>query len=165
MATHLLEVDYMGSLDVLFPNGINHYIVGGLFIGLGVSFLYVVTGLVGGMSSLYSAVWSYGSSIAFFQKDSHVKSRQWRLVYAAGLLVGAFVWQALPDSDFAVTSVSTGQLLFGGFIAGFGARYGNGCTSGHGICGMAAFSVSSILAVITFLSAGIVTAQVVAYLG
>jgi uncharacterized membrane protein YedE/YeeE len=155
----------MESFDMFFPVGMSHYIVGGLFIGFGVSFLYVVTGLVGGMSSLYSAVWSYCSNIAFFQKDSHVKSRQWRLVYAAGLIVGAVIWQSMPGSQSVMTGISTWQLLLGGFIAGFGARYGNGCTSGHGICGMAAFSVPSILAVITFLAAGMVTAQLMASLG
>jgi len=155
----------MMLLEALFPAGMAHYIIGGLFIGAGVSFLYIATGLVGGMSSLYSAVWSYCSNIAFFQKDSHVKSRQWRLVYAAGLILGAFIWQALPGSEMPITTVSTEQLLLGGFIAGFGARYGNGCTSGHGICGMAAFSMTSILAVIAFLGAGMVTAQFVASLG
>lgn len=155
----------METFDALFPAGMSHYIVGGLFIGLGVSFLYVVTGLVGGMSSLYSAVWSYCSGISFFQEDSLVKSRVWRLVYAAGLILGALIWQNMPDSEVIVTNIPVWQLLLGGFLAGFGARYGNGCTSGHGICGMAAFSVPSILAVIVFLSAGILTAQLMASLG
>jgi len=155
----------MELLDSLFPMGMGHYIIGGLFIGAGVGFLYIVTGLVGGMSSLYSAAWSYCSNIAFFQKDSHVKSRQWRLVYAAGLILGAFIWQALPGAEMPITTVSTEQLILGGFLAGFGARYGNGCTSGHGICGMASLSVNSILAVIAFLGTGMLTAQLVAFLG
>jgi len=155
----------MELLESLFPAGMEHYIIGGLFIGAGVSFLYVVTGLVGGMSSLYSAAWSYCSNIAFFQKESHVKSRNWRLVYAAGLILGAFIWLTFSGSQMPITNVSTEQLLLGGFIAGFGARYGNGCTSGHGICGMASLSVPSILAVVVFLGAGMATAQLVASLG
>lgn len=86
-------------MESFFPFGMEHYVIGGLFIGLGVSFLFVVAGLVGGMSSLYSAVCSYCSNITFFQQDKHTKSRVWRLVYAAGLLVGAFIWLNLPGSE------------------------------------------------------------------
>jgi uncharacterized membrane protein YedE/YeeE len=155
----------MELIDSLFPLGLSHYITGGLLIGLGVSLLFVVTGLVGGASSVYSSVWSYFSKISFFQQEQHIKSRQWRLVYAAGLILGAFIWLSLPGSEVTITNVSWGQLAIGGFLAGFGARLGNGCTSGHGICGMASLSLTSTLAVLVFLSAGMVTAQLIASLG
>jgi uncharacterized membrane protein YedE/YeeE len=57
------------------------------------------------------------------------------------------------------------QLLLGGFIAGFGARLSNGCTSGHGICGMASLQLPSLLAVLTFLATAMVTANLVRSLG
>jgi uncharacterized membrane protein YedE/YeeE len=155
----------MELLDTLFPLGLSHYIIGGLFIGLGVSLLFVFTGLIGGMSSVYSAVWSYFSKVSFFQQEKQTKTRQWRLVYAAGLILGALIWLSLPDSEVTVTSVSGWRLALGGFIAGFGARLGNGCTSGHGICGMASLNLSSIFAVLVFLSVGMVTAQLIAFLG
>ncbi len=155
----------MELIDSLFPLGLSHYITGGLLIGLGVSLLFVVTGLVGGASSVYSTVWSYCSKISFFQQEKYTKTRQWRLVYAAGLVLGAFIWLSLPGSEVTITNVSWGQLAIGGFLAGFGARLGNGCTSGHGICGMASLSLTSTLAVLVFLSAGMVTAQLVASLG
>ena len=155
----------MELLDTLFPLGLSHYIIGGLFIGLGVSLLFVFTGLVGGMSSVYSAVWSYFSKVSFFQQEKQTKSRQWRLVYAAGLTFGALIWLSFPDSEVTVTNISGWRLALGGFIAGFGARLGNGCTSGHGICGMASLSLSSVFAVLVFLSAGMITAQFIAFLG
>ena len=155
----------MELLDTLFPLGVTHYIIGGLLIGLGVSLLFVLTGLVGGMSSVYSAVWSYFSEVSFFQQEKQIKTRTWRLVYAAGLILGAFIWLSFSGSETTVTSISWGQLALGGFIAGFGARYGNGCTSGHGICGIASLSLTSVLAVLVFLSAAMITAQLIASIG
>ena len=152
-------------MDTIFPLGMSHYIVGGLLIGLGVSLLFLFTGLVGGMSSVYSTVWSYFSKVNFFQQEKHTSSRNWRLVYAIGVLLGGVIWLMLPGTEVSITTIPWWQLAIGGFIAGFGARFGNGCTSGHGICGMASFSIPSILAVIVFLSVAIITAQVVASLG
>lgn len=155
----------MELLNTIFPNGTTHYLLGGLFIGLGVSLLFVFTGLVGGMSSVYSAVWSYFSKIPFFQEEKLTKTRQWRLVYAAGLILGAAIWLSFPGNEVTITNVPLWQLAVGGFIAGFGARLGNGCTSGHGICGVASLSLPSVLAVIVFLTVAIITAQVVASFG
>ena len=155
----------LNLLGTLFPLGLEHYIVGGLLIGLGVSLLFVLTGLIGGMSSVYSVAWSYFSKVSFFQQEKHIQTRQWRLVYALGLILGAFIWLSFSGSEITVTNISWGQLAIGGFIAGFGARLGNGCTSGHGICGMASLSLSSALAVIVFLSAAMITAQLIASLG
>lgn len=153
------------EFDTLFPFGLEHYIIGGLLIGLGVSALFVLTGLVGGMSSVYSAAWSYVSKVSFFQQDKHTKTRQWRLVYALGLIIGGALWLILSDTEATITAIPAWQLAVGGFIAGFGARYGSGCTSGHGICGMASLSIPSVLAVMVFLSVAIITAQVFAALG
>ena len=63
------------------------------------------------------------------------------------------------------TAVSWWQLLAGGFLAGFGARLSNGCTSGHGICGLASLQLPSALAVLTFLATAIVVANLVPLLG
>ena len=150
------------ELDTIFPLGMSHYIYGGLLIGLGVSLLFLFTGLVGGMSSVYSTVWSYFSKVSFFQQEKHTSSRNWRLVYALGVLLGGVIWLMLPGTEVTMTTIPWWQLAIGGFIAGFGARYGNGCTSGHGICGMASLSVPSILAVLVFLSVAMITAQLVA---
>jgi uncharacterized membrane protein YedE/YeeE len=149
----------MDILDTLFPLGMMHYIIGGLLIGAGVSLLFILTGLIGGMSTVYSSVWSYTSKISFFQQPAHKDSRVWRLVYALGLILGAAAWFVFSDTATTATSLPWWQLALGGFIAGFGARYGNGCTSGHGICGMASLSLPSFLSVLVFLSTAIVTAQ------
>ena len=145
--------------------GFQHYLIGGLVIGLGVSLLFLGTGLIGGMSSVFTSSWSFLSSHPFFKQSSHIKSRNWRLVYAAGLVIGALIWTVVLGNPVPVTEVSVPQLIIGGFIAGFGARLGNGCTSGHGICGMASLSITSILAVAVFLIVAILTANLVQLLG
>jgi len=154
----------MPGIETLFPLGIAPYLIGGLIIGLAVSFLYVTTGLVGGVSTVFSSTWSYVSNWRYFQQERFVETRNWRLVYAAGLIIGAALWLFSVGEPFQ-TTVSWWQLSLGGFIAGFGARLSNGCTSGHGICGLASLQLPSLLAVLIFLSAAMVSAAVVKMAG
>lgn len=150
----------------LFPNGMQHYLAGGLVIGLAVAVAFVMAGLVAGMSTVFSATWSFVSRLPFFQQDRFVGSRGWRLAIVVGLAIGAWLFMVtLGGGRTFQTSVSWWQLAAGGFIAGFGARMSNGCTSGHGICGMASLQTPSILAVVTFLVTAMITANVVESLG
>jgi uncharacterized membrane protein YedE/YeeE len=124
------------------------------------SLLYVATGLVGGMSTVFTTVWSFFSRAPYFGAPRFLGSRAWRLVYAAGLVIGAAAWLATLGVPEA-TRVPMWQLALGGFIAGFGARLSNGCTAGHGICGMASLQPPSMLAVATFLATAMLTAHAV----
>lgn len=153
-------------MEAYFPNGIQTYLVGGFVIGLAVAFAFAMSGLVTGMSTVFSSTWSYISRLEFFQQERFVSSRGWRLALALGLVIGgALYFVTVADSAAFQTSVHGWQLALGGFIGGFGARLSNGCTSGHGICGIASFQPPSILAVITFLATAILTAQIVGALG
>ena len=150
----------MNPLDTLFPFGWQHYLLGGLTIGTGVALLYLFNGWVGGMSTVFSSTWSFVSRKSFFQQARLVDSRHWRLVYAAGVVLGALVWRfALNDGQAQSTSVPVWQLLLGGFLVGYGARLGNGCTSGHGICGLGALQLPSLGAVLTFMATAFLTAN------
>jgi len=124
------------------------------------SLLFVSTGLIGGMSTVFTTVWSFFSSAPYFSEPRFVSTRSWRLVYAAGIILGAVLWLVTLGEPF-VTSVPYWQLALGGFLAGFGARLSNGCTAGHGICGMASLQPASILAVCTFLATAMITAHLV----
>lgn len=152
------------DVNELFPNGYLHYLVGGLLIGGGTALLFIGAGLVGGMSGVYSSVWSWFSRAPHFQQARVRGSRDWRLVYATGLILGALLW-LLADGEAWQTGVDAWQLLLGGILAGFGARLSNGCTSGHGICGLASLQLPSVLAVLIFMATAIATAHVMRALG
>lgn len=149
-------------MQSVFPLGWAHYLAGGLFIGLGVSLLFVMTGLVGGMSSVFSSTWSWLSRAAHFQQARFLDSRGWRLLYALGLVLGAGLWWwGWGPGQAMHTAVPVWQLLLGGLLVGFGARLSNGCTSGHGICGLGSLQLPSLVAVLTFMATAFITAQLV----
>jgi len=151
---------------MMFPLGIYPYIVGGLVIGVGVAFVYITTGLHGTQSSFFSTTISYFSKIPYFQRKTYLDSREWRLFFAAGVILGALIYTLTISPDgFWVTSVQWWRLLIGGFLVGFGTRLSSGCTSGHGISGIASLSTTSLYAVITFIVVGIITAHTMQFLG
>ena len=112
------------------------------------------------MSTVFTTVWSFVSRAPYFQEERFLSSRVWRLVYAAGLIAGALAWLVAIGEPFA-TQVPAWQLALGGFLAGYGARLSNGCTAGHGICGIASLQPASILSVATFLATAMITARLV----
>ena len=152
------------DLQSLFPFGWQHYLLGGVLIGSGVALLYVFNGWVGGMSTLFSSSWSYVLKRPFFQQARLTDTRAWRLIYALGVVLGALVWRVfLSDGSAQTTSVPVWQLLVGGFLVGYGARLGDGCTSGHGICGLGSLQLPSLGAVLTFMATAFVTANLMAW--
>src|SRR6056297_834200 len=169
----------------LFPNGISRYAVGGLLVGLGTVLIYIGTGIPAGASTFLESTLSYVSGQSRFQK--YVGSRDWRLVFTAGIILGGLVFAATVQSGlvssslyeagttgqlyevagvtFWTTNVQPWRLFLGGIFVGIGTRIGKGCTSGHGVCGVGSASKTSIAGVVTFLLVAILTAQVVAALG
>jgi hypothetical protein len=151
------------TLSSLSPHGWQHYLLGGVLIGAGTALLFVLTGRIGGMSTVFSSTWSFVVRRAFFQQPRFVDSRGWRLVYAAGLILGALVWWlGFAGGVREATAVPAWQLLVGGFFVGYGARLGNGCTSGHGIFGLGSLQLPSLLAVLTFMATAFLTANLAA---
>ena len=152
-------------MQALFPNGIETYLVGGLLLGVAVSFAFAMSGLVAGMSTVFSSTWSFVSRLAFFREAPLLASRGWRLALAIGLVIGGGLYLVTVAHGVTFqTRVGAWQLAIGGFIAGFGARMSNGCTSGHGICGIALLNRSSLLAVAVFMVTAITTANIIGLL-
>lgn len=150
----------------MFPNGIVSYATGGLIIGVAVSFVYILTGTHATQSSLFTTTLSYFSELPFFQRREYLDSREWRLFFAGGVVVGALLYTLTVSPDgFWVTSVPIWKLGLGGLLVGFGTRLSRGCTSGHGISGFASLSVTSLYAVITFIAVGIITVAFMGMLG
>ena len=154
------------QLETLFPLGMAHYIAGGICIGLAVSLIFLFTGQVAGMSSFFSTSLSWFSRLSFFQQPRQTGSRVWRAYLAVGLIAGAaLAWFAVSSESAWRTGIPHWQLIAGGFLAGFGARLSNGCTSGHGICGMASLKPGSFLSVLIFMVTAIAAANLLPLLG
>ncbi|HIH89649.1 TPA: YeeE/YedE family protein [Candidatus Bathyarchaeota archaeon] len=150
----------------MFPLGIEPYLVGGVIIGLGVSLIYVLTGLHATQSSFFTTTLSWFSKRVHFQEERNVKERDWRLMLALGCITGALIYTlTLSPTGFWVTGVDLWRLALGGLLVGFGTRLSNGCTSGHGISGLASLSTTSLYAVLTFMGAGIITAHLLELVG
>jgi len=131
-----------------------------------VSFIFALTGIHATQSSLFSAVFSFFSKRPYFQQRTFLESRGWRIIFAFGIILGAFIYSiTLSPSGFFTTSIQLWRLVIGGFLVGFGTRLSQGCTSGHGISGLASLSTTSLYAVITFIVFGIITATLMQYLG
>jgi hypothetical protein len=150
----------------MFPNGIEQYLIGGLLIGVGVGLIYLLTGLHATQSSFFTTTLSWFSKRKHFQKTNNIEERQWRLYLAIGMVVGALIYTlTLSPTGFWTTSVQYWRLALGGLLVGFGTRLSQGCTSGHGISGLASLSKTSLYAVVVFIGIAIVTANIVQLIG
>ncbi len=147
-------------IEILFPNGAEQYLVGGLLVGIGISVPFIFTGLIAGASTVFTSTWSYVLGGSFFQSDTFIKTRHWRLALTAGLLTGGFIYAFTLGygTDFE-TTIEPWRLIIGGIIIGIGTRMSGGCASGHGICGNASLEKISLVSTLTFLSIAILIAQ------
>jgi uncharacterized membrane protein YedE/YeeE len=149
--------------ESLFPNGVASYAAGGVLVGLGVVTIYLATGIAAGASTFLESTLSYVSDQSRFRR--YVSSRDWRVVFTLGIVLGAGAY-ALAFQDGAwTTAVQPWRLLAGGFLVGVGTRVGKGCTSGHGICGVGSLAEASLVNVATFLAVAVGTAQLAVALG
>ncbi len=122
---------------------------GGALIGLGAAILMWSVGRIAGISGIASGA-----------LEGARGDRAWRFAFLAGMMIaGAVALQFLPAPPRAQTG-PTPLLIVAGLLVGFGTRVGNGCTSGHGVCGLARLSKRSLVAVVTFIAAAIATAFV-----
>jgi len=121
--------------------------IGGLLIGLSASWLLLATGRIAGISGIV------GGLLAPSAED-----KLWRALFVAGLIGGCWLVRSASGDAIPVTiSASAKELVLAGLLVGFGTRVGNGCTSGHGVCGMARLSPRSIAATLTFMASGALT--------
>ncbi len=121
--------------------------LGGVLIGLSAVLLWLTQGRIAGISGVVGGLLT-----------PRTRDVGWRAAFILGLIAGPPIVTALADGmpPVAVTS-SAGLLIAGGLLVGYGTRLGSGCTSGHGVCGLARLSSRSIVATGVFLTAAIVT--------
>ncbi len=149
----------------LFPNGIAHYAVGGVLIGVGVAVIYLGTGISPGASTFLESTLSYVSTRERFAQQRFLASRDWRIVFTVGIVVGAAVYAIAFQGGAWITEVQPWRLFAGGVLIGIGTRLGKGCTSGHGVCGVGSRSGTSILNVAIFMAVAIGVAQLLLAIG
>ncbi len=126
---------------------------GGVLIGISATLLLWSIGRIAGISGIVNGIG--GASRG---------DRAWRVAFVIGMMsVGALVLQFVPAPPRIQTG-ATPLLLIAGFLVGFGTRMGNGCTSGHGVCGLGRMSWRSLAAVLTFMAAGVGTVYVMRHL-
>src|SRR5690606_30486194 len=124
--------------------------IGGSLIGLSAVLLMAFHGRIAGMTAIVGGV------LPPFSSDW-----QWRAAFLAGAIVSPLIYLAFGgEIDFTVPP-STAMLIAGGLVVGVGVTYGSGCTSGHGVCGMARISPRSIAATVVFMAATFATVYVV----
>jgi uncharacterized protein len=120
-------------------------LIGGGFIGLAAVLLLALNGRIAGISGIAGGLLRPAPGDA-----------GWRIAFIVGLVIGAGLY-GLPAGIPIVIDATLPMLLIGGLLVGFGTRLGGGCTSGHGVCGIARLSKRSIVATLTFMAAAVVT--------
>ncbi len=88
----------------------------------------------------------------------------WRLSFVAGLLVAPLVWSLFAAPVVPRIDAGPALLVIAGLLVGWGTRYGSGCTSGHGVCGLSRLSPRSLVATLAFMGAGFVTVYALRHL-
>ena len=122
-------------------------LIGGLLIGLAAALLLLLNGRISGISGIVGGLLAPKSSDA-----------GWRAAFVAGLLVGAFAYVLATGGAIPVRVQATlPVLVVAGLLVGFGTRLGSGCTSGHGLCGIARLSRRSIVASVVFFGVAMLT--------
>ncbi|MBT6122832.1 MAG: YeeE/YedE family protein [Candidatus Puniceispirillum sp.] len=135
-------------------------LVGGGMIGLAALALMAVKGRVMGISGILASL---------IRPDADAPdandSNSWRLAFVAGAMLGPLTL-GLFHIDIDIIPVASGWVLpLAGLLVGFGAALGSGCTSGHGICGLARLSPRSLVAVMTFMLTAVITVYLVRHAG
>jgi uncharacterized membrane protein YedE/YeeE len=129
-------------------------LIGGAFIGLAASLFLATHGRVAGISGIYGGV-IRGDSGAF----------RMRLFFIAGLILAAVVIRIVRPEAYASGWTPAAPLaLAAGLLVGVGTQLGNGCTSGHGVCGLSRLSIRSLVATLTFMGTAFATVFVVRHL-
>lgn len=130
-------------------------LAGGVLIGLASGGLYFLSGEIAGITGIVRR--AFGGP-----------ERGWRVAFLGGMIVAALAWLALADVAAATAGlhdVSLPVLIGAGLLVGIGTDLGNGCTSGHGVCGLSRFSPRSLVSVAVFMAVAVLTVWIMRHGG
>lgn len=121
-------------------------LAGGVLIGVATALFLLMNGRIAGISGVVGGL---------------LKPRRgdiaWRVAFVLGLAAAPAVYALLAARPGLHIAASNGALVLAGLLVGVGTRYGSGCTSGHGVCGLSRFSPRSLVATLSFMAAGFAT--------
>ena len=126
---------------------------GGILLGIAAAAFVLLNGRILGISGILGGLLS-----------PRIGDLGWRVAFVAGMLAAPFVYSAMVGPVAARIDAGWGAVIMAGLLVGIGTRYGAGCTSGHGVCGLSRLSPRSLVATASFMSAGFVTVYVVRHL-
>lgn len=128
-------------------------LAGGVLIGIAAALFVLLNGRIAGISGIL------GGMLKPLRGDI-----AWRVAFLAGLIGAPLVYMLFADAPEVRIDAGYGALVVAGLLVGVGTRYGSGCTSGHGVCGISRLSPRSLVATVTFMAAGFATVFVARHL-
>jgi uncharacterized membrane protein YedE/YeeE len=128
-------------------------LIGGLLIGIAASMFALLNGRIAGISGIIGGVMRPAKGDA-----------AWRIAFVLGLVGAPFVYGLFTILPVRQIDANFGALVAAGLLVGIGTRYGSGCTSGHGICGLSRLSPRSLAATLAFMGAGFATVFIVRHI-
>ncbi len=132
-------------------------LTGGALIGAAAGLLLLANGRIAGISGIFGG--ALGGALG-----GSDRGRSWRLLFVAGLILGAWLAADAGLGMGVEIAASWPRIALAGLLVGFGTRLGGGCTSGHGVCGLARLSRRSLAATLAFMAAGMATVFVLRHL-
>ncbi|MGZ3238444.1 MAG: YeeE/YedE family protein [Burkholderiaceae bacterium] len=128
-------------------------LIGGLLIGIAASMLALFTGRIAGISGIIGGIMRPAKG-----------DMAWRIAFVLGLAGAPLAYQIFSMLPARQIDAGFSALVIAGLLVGIGTRYGSGCTSGHGICGLSRLSLRSVVATLAFMGAGFATVFVVRHM-
>ncbi len=129
-------------------------LLGGALIGLAVTLLLALNGRLAGISGIF-----------FASTQRSCPDRAWRLMFIGGMILGGVLFHPFSGAPIPLPAVDNPWLLaVGGLLVGAGSQLGSGCTSGHGVCGLARLSGRSLAATCTFMLFGMISTYIARHL-
>lgn len=124
-------------------------LIGGLLVGLAAASFLLLNGRIAGISGILGGLLSPSSG-----------DISWRITFLAGIIGAPAIWMLVAELPPIEIEAGYPALIIAGLLVGTGTRYGSGCTSGHGVCGLSRLSPRSFVATLSFMLAGFVTVYI-----
>jgi len=128
-------------------------LAGGMIIGIAAALFALLNGRIAGISGIVGGLFKVQTG-----------DMGWRIAFVAGLVAAPLVWQLFHSLPTLQIDTGYGMLALAGLAVGIGTRYGSGCTSGHGVCGISRMSPRSIVATLVFMGTGFITVYLVRHM-